>query len=326
MNKKILIIGFGTVGQGFFELFHEKRPKIRELNSVEISEIVGMRLGYEKDPGSDVLERVKLGGGLREGPRDVIEAIRNSDADVVCEFTRVNMKNGEPAYSHIREALGGGKHVITTNKGPIALRYEELQSLASSNSSPILRFKGTVMSGTPSFDILSLLPGLEVKRVRGILNGTSNFILGELAEGKSFEESLKLAQMEGYAEADPMMDVDGYDAALKAMIISNVLEWRDERHSLHGGMEVSGIRNVRLDDVRGAGGMTKLLVTIDKDSASVKPTRLESGDLLSHVDGVQNALELETDTLGRIFSIGPGAGRRQTAQAALTDLVAIIGG
>jgi homoserine dehydrogenase len=314
-----MIIGFGTVGKGFFDLFHEKRAVVQSLGSVEISEIASSRLGYELRPAHDTAERVDKGGKLREEAKDIPETIRRSDADIVCEFTTVNMNNGEPAFSHIRAALESGKHVITTNKGPIALRYRELQSLVAKKG-VLLKFKGTVMAGTPSYNILDLLPGLEVKMVRGILNGTSNFILSEVERGRSFEESLVHAQRLGYAEADPTMDIDGYDAALKAIIISNVLGWQDERHSL-GGMEISGIRNIS----PAAGEKTKLLASINEKSASVKSTKLQDGDLLSNVDGVLNALELETDTLGRITSIGPGAGRKQTAQAALTDLVSIVG-
>ena len=273
--RKILIVGFGTVGQGFFELFDEKRPQIQDLESVKVSEIVDMKLGYVKDPPSDIIRRVKGGKSLPEKGRDVLDTIRNSDADIVCEFTWVNMKDGEPAFSHIKEALKLGKHVITTNKGPIALRFNELENITRRKDGPSLKFKGTVMAGTPSYNLLDLLPGIQVSNIRGILNGTSNFILTEMGKGKSFDESLKEAQSLGYAEADPIMDVDGFDAALKTMILSNVVGWRDERHSLEG-MEIKGIRDLQMDESPdGRRKKTKLLVTINKNSASVKPTVLE---------------------------------------------------
>ena len=322
--SKILIVGFGIVGQGFFELFSEKRSQIQGLESVEVSEIVDMKLGYVKNPPSDIITQIKGGKSLPEKGRDVLDTIRNSDADIVCEFTWVNMKDGEPAFSHIKEALKLGKHVITTNKGPIALRFNELENMTKGKDGPLLKFKGTVMAGTPSYNLLDLLSGVQVNGIRGIFNGTSNFILTEMGKGKSFGESLKEAQSLGYAEADPMMDVDGFDAALKAMILSNVVGWRDERHSLKG-MEIRGIRDLQMDvSPGGRRKKTKLLVTVNKNSASVKPTVLEDDDLLSNVDGVLNALELETDTLGKIYSIGPGAGKRQTGQAVMTDLVDIV--
>jgi len=320
--RKILIVGFGTVGQGFFELFSEKRSLVQGLELVEVSEIVDMKLGYTRNPPSDIVDIVKGGKMLPEKGRDVLDTIRDSDADIVCEFTWVNMKDGEPAFSHIKEALRLGKHVITTNKGPIALRFNELENLTKKKDGPSLKFKGTVMAGTPSYNLLDLLPGIKVSNIRGILNGTSNFILTEMGRGRSFDESLKVAQSLGYAEADPVMDVDGFDAALKGMILSNVIGWRDEKHSL-AGMEIRGIRGLQ-KDAKSGGGKTKLIVSINKDSMSVKPTELMDDDLLSNVDGVLNALELETDTLGKIISVGPGAGRRQTGQAALTDLVDIL--
>src|SRR5208283_1977360 len=103
--RKILIVGFVTVGQGFFELFNEKRSQIQGLESVKVSEIVDMKLGYVKDPSGDITMQIKGGKGLPEKGRDVLDTIRNSDADIVCEFTWVNMKDGEPAFSHIKEAL-----------------------------------------------------------------------------------------------------------------------------------------------------------------------------------------------------------------------------
>jgi homoserine dehydrogenase len=315
-DHKILIVGFGTVGQGFFELFQEKQSKIDFLKNVAISEIVDGRFGYIRNPGPDIIEDIKSGKTFEK--RDVVNSIRESDADIVCEFTWVNIKNGEPAFSHIKEALEAGKDVITTNKGPIALHYEELNQLAI-KSNVQLKFKGTVMSGTPSFNLLSLLPGVKINRVRGILNGTTNFILTEMYIGKSFEESLRLAQQKGYAEADPSMDIDGYDAALKAIIFSKVIGWSN--HSFIN-MEIKGIRNISI--IRKESEKMKLLVSIDEEKASVEPVYLPKDDLLFSIEGVTNACEITTDTLGKIFVVGPGAGKRETAQAVISDLKDIL--
>lgn len=313
-KHRILIIGFGTVGQGFFELFQEKQASIG-LEDTIVSEIIDAKFGYIRNFGPNIISQLK--GGKTFEKADVFKSIRNSEADIVCEFTWVNIKDGEPAFSHIEEALSAGKHVITTNKGPIALRYERLHELAA-ESKLKLRFKGTVMSGTPSFNILELLPGIHVQKVRGIFNGTSNFILTEMAHGKSFDEGLRLAQSMGYAEADPTLDVDGFDAALKAVIFSKVIGWT--KHDLNN-MDIRGIRDISSSDTSAG---VKLLAAMDSESASVKPVHLSPDDLFSNINGVMNAAEITTDTLGKIFVAGPGAGRKETAQAVLSDLVEVI--
>lgn len=312
-EHKILIIGFGTVGQGFFDLFHKKRKELG-LENVEIIEIVDKFHGYIDNPSPSIIQELKSGKKFPE--RDVVEVIRNSDADIVCEFTWVNLETAEPAYTYMKTALESGKHVLTTNKGPIALKLTELNRIAEMNGVN-LRFKGTVMAGTPSFNILSLLPGVKVKRIRGIMNGTTNFILSEMASGISFEIALKKAQELGYAESDPTNDVDGFDSAAKAVILSNLMGWSHTMKSI----EREGIRNVSPEE---AMNQTKLLVFIDESQAYVKPVKLPENDILSSVDGVMNAIEFETDTLGKIYSMGPGAGKVETAQAALTDLVDIL--
>jgi homoserine dehydrogenase len=176
------------------------------------------------------------------------------------------------------------------------------------------------MAGTPSYNLLDMLPGIDVKKLRGILNGTSNFILTEMQKGETFEKALAIAQSNGYAEANPTMDVDGYDAALKTIIISNVLGWFSSSHTL-GEMQVEGIRNLKQSN--DPKKKIKLLARADEGGASVKPELVGAEDIFANVDGVLNALELETDTLGKIVSIGPGAGKYETAQAVLSDLSSI---
>ncbi len=318
---KILVIGFGTVGQGFFDLFQERKEALGLEDYVAISEVIDAKFGYIQNPGQDIVDQIKNGRTFEK--RDVIKTIRESDADIVCEFTWVNIKDGEPAFSHMREALSAGKHVVTTNKGPIALHYEKLQDFASKTGAH-LRFKGTVMSGTPSFDVLELLPGIQVQKIRGIFNGTTNFILTEMVQSnKSFDEGLSAAQSMGYAEADPTLDVDGFDSALKTIIFSKVIGWR--KHNLNS-MQIKGIRDFSLypEHQDGKDTRVKLLASADAESASVRPVTLTSDDLLFSVNGAINAVEITTDTLGKIFIAGPGAGKRETAQAALSDLVWII--
>ena len=294
-------------------MFNEKKNEL-PVRNVIISEIVDKKYGYIKDPSPDVINDLRNGKSFPG--REVIDVINESDADIVCEFTWVDLKTGEPAYSHIKTALENGKHVITTNKGPVALKYSKLANIAESKGVKF-RFKGTVMAGTPSFNVLDLIPGASVRSVRGIMNGTTNYMLAEMAKGKTFDDALKQAQELGYAEADPTNDVDGFDSAAKAVIISNLLGWNHDIATMH----IEGIRKITPEE---AGHRMKLLVYADSKETWVKPVALSEDDVLGGVNGVMNAIEFDTDTLGRIYIMGPGAGRIETAQAALTDLVDIL--
>ncbi len=287
---------------------------------VYVSEVVDRRRGHVVNPGPGIVEEARSGRllGRRIDVDEVPRLIEESDADIVCEFTDLNIRDrGEPAFTYLSTAIRSGKHVITTNKGPIAFHYDELMEL-SRKYNKLVRFKGTVMAGTPSFNILDLLPGTSVNYFMGILNGTTNFILTRMYEGVGFDEALRMAQERGYAEADPSLDIDGWDAALKAVIISRVFGWR---HRLED-MEVRGIRNI---DIKAFGDrVVKLIAFANRDTAYVKPVPLDRGDVLAHVNENLNALRINTDTLGDVTIIGPGAGPLETAQAVLTDLMYII--
>lgn len=310
-SHRILIVGFGNVGQGFFELFNRKRSLLG-LDNIRIAEIVDTKYGHIENA-----ETLDL-SALRKAERspDPVEVIRNTSCDIVCEFTLTDYETGEPGNSYIRTALSSGKSVITSNKGAIAMHYNELMSLARTNEVS-LKFKGTVMSGTPSFNLLDLIPGVKVSRFRGILSGTTNSILNEMSYGKSFSQALKEAHEKPHGDVDPEYDVDGTDSAAKCSIVSRVLGWNHEL----SGIDTTGIRNLNSDDAKSG---IKLIAYADEKTAYVKPVKLKGDDLLRSVSGVTNALEFETDTLGRIYTVGPGTGKFATAQAALTDLLDLV--
>lgn len=316
---KVLILGFGTVGQGFFELLNKVKEELR-LNVV-VTEIIDRRRGRILNPKPSILPDAAQGKllGSRVDVDEIPRLIAESDADVMCEFTDLDVKSrGEPAFTYITTALRSGKHVITTNKGPIAFHYDELMEL-SRKYDRLVKFKGTVMAGTPSFNILNLLPGAHVEYFMGILNGTTNFILSKMyEEGLSFNDALRLAQQLGYAEADPSLDIDGIDAALKTIILSRVIGWRHELEK----MEVRGIRGINIREY--GDKVVKLIAYADKDRAYVRPVPLDKSDPLAHVSRNLNALRFKFDTLGELTIIGPGAGKYETAQAVLTDLVDVV--
>jgi len=335
----LLFIGFGVVGRGLAELLLEKAEVLRsrfDLN-FKVVGICDLKWGsIANDEGIDLAKALSLVESGRSFDSydlparrglSALEAIRETRSNVVVEVTWTNLENGEPGLTHIREALRLGKHVATTNKGPIALAYRELSKLAESRGVK-LKFEGTVLSGTPTFNLtLNCLAALKVNRVRGILNGTTNFILTEMERGVSYHDALKKAQKLGYAEADPTLDVDGWDAAAKACILANVLMDGDVKPR---DVERRGIRDMSLSDVLGAvnrGLRVKLLAEVWREGGEVKvrvsPKLIPQSDILAGVSGVLNAITFETDVLGEVTVIGAGAGRRPTGYALLNDLISI---
>lgn len=272
---------------------------------------------------SGTLENISAPHSDWDAPRTISE----SNADVVVEISYTDLETGEPALSYIQRALETGKHVVTTNKGPIALQYPELAALAREKNVQI-GVEGTVMSGTPVLRLgTELLAGSGVRRVQGILNGTTNYILTQMEAEQTYDEALAAAQEKGYAEADPTGDVEGIDAAGKVVILANLLMGLAITMD---DVERRGITGVTLDDIaaaKGAGERWKLIGSVeevgDSFSASVKPVRLPVSHPLAAVSGATNAITYTTDLLGDVTLVGPGAGRMETGYALLGDLLAI---
>ncbi|HJZ49016.1 MAG TPA: homoserine dehydrogenase, partial [Roseiflexaceae bacterium] len=278
-----------------------------------------------------LLEAVASDGHLRNlpGQRDwsALNLIEQAAADVLIELSPTDLTTGEPATSHIRAALSHGMHAITANKGPIALHLAELRLLAA-DAQLYLGFEGTVMSGTPALRLgWSDLAGCEILELRGIVNGTTNYILTRMEGGMSYAEALAEAQRLGIAESDPTGDVEGYDAAAKAVILANVL--MDAQLGL-ANVERAGITTLTRDTIeaaRASGERWKLIARVwregDQVRASVQPTRLPLSHPLAVAAGATNALTLTTDLLGDVTLIGPGAGGPATGFAILSDILAM---
>jgi homoserine dehydrogenase len=191
-----------------------------------------------------------------------------------------------------------------------------------------LRFEGTVMSGTPVLNLCeSGLAGAGIRGVRGVVNGTCNFILSEMERGVAYEEALADAQRRGYAEADPSGDVDGWDAAAKALILANCVLGADLAIE---DVARSGIRGLSAADIEAAAGEGKrwrLVVRVDRTdgewNAGVAPEKVDRDDPLGSLTGPGNLLVFDTEALGEVAVAGPGAGRRATGHAVVADLIAI---
>jgi homoserine dehydrogenase len=219
------------------------------------------------------------------------------------------------------------KHVVTANKGPLVVAYRELADQAAARGLQF-RFEGTVMGGTPTIVLgLEALAAANVRSVRGIVNGTTNFILTRMETGEPYAAALHKAQQMGYAEADPTADVDGWDAAAKAVILANTLMGGDLRM---GDVDRTGIRGITAQMVAEAGSAGerwKLVAQVKRDggrlTARVCPTRVSSGDPLAWIEGGMNALTYSTEAIGDVTLIGGGAGGRATGFAILNDLLKI---
>jgi len=233
--------------------------------------------------------------------------------------------------SHIRAALMKGMHVITANKGPVALAANELLALAQQHHVQ-LRMEATVMAGTPVLSTIQQgLAGSRVRAVRGILNGTTNYILTAMAEGHAYAEVLKEAQAQGYAEADPTADVEGYDAVAKILILAALAFGHSLKPDQVLRQGITSITKEQMEHAAHNNARVKLIASLKVASelgntpleARVKPVELSLSDPLAQVNGSMNALTLQTDTLSSVTIIGPGAGRLETGQGLLSDLIAI---
>jgi homoserine dehydrogenase len=337
---RLLMVGFGTVGQGLSELLLAKRTELVERYGFDwrVTGIADTLKGSVYDPSGidleEALARVSRAESLTEWSDggcdwDAPKMIAEAEADVMLEATYTDIESGQPATDHVRAALDRGLHVTTTNKGPLALYSRELLELASRRGVQLL-YEGTVMAGTPLLNLLrENLAGATVTEMRGILNGTTNYILTEMERGMSYEDALKQAQELGYAEAVPDADVLGHDALAKVTILANVVfgATLKPKDSL-----CQGITHITLDDITSArerGKRYKLIGHVwregDSVRAAVSPQLIDLDHPLAGVGGATNAMAIRTDTLGEITVVGPGAGRRETGFALLNDLLTIAG-
>ena len=338
MKFRIALVGFGRVAQSLAKTLVEKQAHLKsqfgfDYKVVAVADTIkgsvmnqsGLRL--EK-----LLSSVQEKGSItdyKEGTKGLsaFETIGRTNANVLVEATWTNLKDGEPGLSHIRKALGKGLHVVTTNKGPIALAYHELAALARRNECH-LKFEGTVLSGTPAISLATeALAGSTINSIRGILNGTTNYVLDEMAAGKPYAEALRMTQNKGYAEADPSSDVEAWDSAAKLTILANVLMKGRIKLAEVRRQGITGITLEDINDARAKGKRIKLIAKAERDgrriSAQVIPDRLEESDLLSHVSGVLNAMILSTDMQPEVAIVGPGAGAESAGYALLSDLLAL---
>ncbi|MGC8600252.1 MAG: homoserine dehydrogenase [Nitrososphaeria archaeon] len=319
---RIGIIGYGSVGSALHQLIYERAWDFKNRYGLVLQVVfvcdrsgcVYREGGINPSETLSVKKSLKvLSSGFNVEP--VLDTIKKGVVDVAIECTPANFVNAEPAYTHIIEALKNGSNVITTNKGPMALYMPTILEEADSRGLVVL-YSGTVGGGTPFIYFADkALKGNKIESFRGILNGTSNFILSKIInEGSGLEEALAEAKKLGIAEADPTLDLNGTDSAAKLVILLNHVF--EDKYTLKD-VEISGIEK---DIPEVDSHHTVKLIASSTPNPHVSLEIIPKDDPLN-IDGTFNAVEFKVEELGSVYLIGKGAGGRETAGAVMRDLV-----
>jgi homoserine dehydrogenase len=328
---RIILCGFGVVGQSLVKLFGSRSEDLYAKYGLK-PRVVGVfdSKGSAIDPSGLDLEKLvetkKKFGTVKNYSKTKndwsgLDMIKNLEAEVLIETTASNYKDAEPGMTHITTAMKKGMHVISVNKGPLALAFPSLLELATYNQ-VLLKFSGTVGGGTPILDYAKdSLRGERITSFAGILNGTTNYILTNMANGLSFDSALKDAQDKGYVEADESLDLDGLDAAAKLVILAN---WIMGMKVTMPDIKCTGIRKVTTEDIKKASKKNcaiKLIASCNRE-LEVAPKEVSVEDPLC-VNGTLNAIAFTSEHSGTQTIIGKGAGGMETASSILRDLLDI---
>jgi len=334
---RALFVGFGNVGQKVTEILfleREKHPNVKSLNLCVVGIVTKSRGSLVNNNGVDVSKALRE---IREGGRfswtnfeltniKGLDAIRQLDYDVLVELSTLSIaQKGEPALSHVREALNRGKHVVTANKAPAAFGYHELISLARQKGVSFL-MESTVMDGTPVFNMAKHgLKAASILGVSGVLNSTTNFVLSRMEQGESLEEAVKIAQKDGFAEADPRHDLEGWDASAKITVLANALMGASLTPY---DVDRQGITHVSVADAQGAVKAGKHLKLIckawrvgDTVKARVALEEIERGHPFAPIRESGSILMIETDLLAPFVITETDPTLSDTAFGVINDLM-----
>jgi len=337
MRYRILLAGFGHVGREFARLLLERRSELLKVHRIEVS-IVGIltaRHGcVERAEGLDLRRALRLadaGVSLESCGRgfggSAAEYIRRARADMLIEVTPLRIAPRQAALDHIVAALSSRKHVITANKGPVVYHYRRLKELARRRHVGF-RYEGTVMDGAPVFNLFQeTLRGIRIESFEGILNSTSNLILSMIEAGGTYEEGVSAARRMGFLETDTTMDLEGWDATVKACLLANVLmggRLRPERVPREG---IASLTPERIKTARAAGARMKSIARGWREGRTVKASvtleAVRPDHPLFAVDGTSSSLLVRTDMLKGLQILERDAALRQTAYALYSDMIAI---
>jgi homoserine dehydrogenase len=338
-NLRLIVSGYGRVGRALVRLLLEKGEAVARRHGLELplAAVVDVD-GAAVASGAAGLPLGQIAAGLPPGKGpSTLETwgepsvttsvlVERGLADVLVETTPTDLQTGEPGLGHLRAALSHGLHVVTATKGPLVLRFGELNRLAERNG-VALKYSAATAAALPALDLgVYCLAGAEIERIEGVLNGTTNFILTRMRRlEETYQEALAEAQRLGIAEADPRLDVGGWDTASKLVLIANgllgVALTLDQ-------VQVSGIEGVTLDQIRGAaaaGVVPRLLAVAVRDGGAVRASvgveHLAPDHPLAAVDGAEKGITYFTDTMDRVTVAGGKSDPRGAAAALLKDLI-----
>jgi len=337
----LALVGFGNVGRAFARLLARKQDQNFQQHHLKflVTGITTGRHGTAIDPsGLDLAEALRL---VEDGqrldklsvfpePHDVFDFIRVCPADALFENTPVNHATGQPAVDYLRAALERGMHAITANKGPVVHGYAELTRLAAKKERRFL-FESAVMDGAPIFSLFrNSLPSAELLGFQGILNSCTNYLIGQMEQGTSFDEAVHHAQAMGIAETDPYADIDGWDAAIKAAALCTVLM---DVPLKPAEIKVEGIRGITPEMIaraRAAGERWKLVCTArragNQVNAQVAPERVGPGSPLFSINGTSSYVQFELDVLPGLGIVENDPSPETTAYGLMADLINAVRG
>jgi homoserine dehydrogenase len=337
MNLKLALLGFGNVGRSFCRLLLEKKAYLKRRYDVTLT-VVGVydiQLGgiiADEVDIENLLETVESGGMIEDAPGasedlNSLGLIEKSGADILVEMTYTDLETGQPAVSHCQQALASNINVVTSNKGPAALARKDLWSIAQDHGVHF-RCEAAVMSGTPVISLANnSMAGGEITGFRGLLNGTTNYILSRMEEGATLDQASAEAKEKGFAEADISIDIDGWDSAAKCAILVNTIMEGDVSLKSVPRKGIGKLTPEEIENARENNKHWKLMVECSKDMETgeikmqVAPQMVDNSDPLAAITGTDNALTLSTDVIGDVTIHGRGAGRLETAFSLLSDIL-----
>ena len=329
---RTILIGLGTIGQSYCQLLENRKGDLLtnygiDSKIVAVADSKGVAIDEKGINISDILSVKKNNKSVSDlsigdKSKTSIDLIEEIDAELLVDATPTNIQDGEPSASLLESAMKTKKNIITANKGPLALAFSSIIEKADYNN-VILKYSATVGGGTPILEFgRKCLEADRILEMHAILNGTTNYILTEMDDrGLNFQDALKEAQELGYAETDPTLDIDGFDAAAKLVIMSNLLLGKE---LVLNDLKIEGIRDITQKDITKAkdnGNTIKLIASVN-NMAKVEPVIISKDDPMS-VAGALCSVKFVSEFAGEEIIIGKGAGGMETASAMIRDLVEI---
>ncbi|MDR1378370.1 MAG: homoserine dehydrogenase [Synergistaceae bacterium] len=335
LRLRVGIVGYGNLGRAAVHLLDMKRESWKtEGLELDLTCVLGRRGGLLVPGGLScgaLAEHGETGAPLDCFPGfdkgvNVEEILRGHQIDLLVEFTPTNKETGEPGLTHIRQALKNGIHVTTGNKGPVLVAWKELSQLAWEQG-VLLGIGCTTGGALPSLIAgREAMAGSEISLVEGVLNGTTNFILSRMErDGIDYEVALKEAQRNGIAEADPRMDVEGWDTAVKLTILTKVVMKGDLELKDVSVTGITGLTRQEIQHAQETGHRIKLIGRAwrngKKVRASVAPEQVEAAHPFYAVAEKDKCVRYVSDTLGDLFISGGASGPLSAAASAMRDVL-----